>query len=118
MDHSPSYVRPAIFVYVAIESERDFMLLPNIDTEFENFFKNLGYDVTYDFSTRSGETWWEIYDDNGLICQIDKGVPLDIVIEDLNQIKRGLKKWESRHPVDYKINAPDSIEFTELLSKI
>jgi hypothetical protein len=116
MGHFQNFVRIVIFAYDATELDGDFML--SVDMEFENFFKKLGYKVTYDFLSSSGEIWWEIYSDNGLICQIDKGIPLDIIIEDLNQIKNGLEKWESRHPVDYKINAPDSKEFTELLSKI
>lgn len=87
------------------------------DQGVADFFTSLGYEVSYDFSTRTGKVWWEILDqDGGLICQIDKGVELKYIIEDLKCIANGSKVGTS--PIDYEICAPESNEFNELLEKV
>lgn len=85
-------------------------------SEFTKFFENLGYVVTWDY--HGGDKWREIYKSDKLILQADWNVSLDILLEDLKQIKDGKDMWESRYPVDYYINAEDTPEFEEFLTKI
>jgi hypothetical protein len=89
-----------------------------MDKEFISFFEGLGYNVSWDHSRRTGAVWWEILSEGKLVIQIDKGVPLDILLEDLQQVKAGKTKWDGRHPVDYCISCEDSPELTAFLAKI
>jgi len=50
------------------------------DEGVQAFFEMLGYTVRWD-RNRTG-AWFELYDD-GLVAQIDMGVSLDIIIEDM-----------------------------------
>ena len=56
---------------------------------FVVFFSGLGYQVSWDFSRRYGKSWYEISDVVGLIAQIDMGVPLGHVIEDMTALSEG-----------------------------
>jgi hypothetical protein len=86
------------------------------DANIIKFFEQLGYKVSWDISMRLGKVWWEILTPDGeLICQIDKGVKLKYIIEDLKCFAEG-KSGTS--PVDYAICAPESEEFDTLLEKI
>lgn len=82
--------------------------------EVKDYFVKLGYNVTWDFSTRSGEQWREIMKDRKLIAQIDMDVPLTDIIMDLEQFylgKPGISKS------DYKVNGQGE-EFDEMLKKV
>lgn len=50
------------------------------DDGVQAFFEMLGYTVRWD-RNRNG-AWFELYDD-GLVAQIDMGVSLDVIIEDM-----------------------------------
>jgi hypothetical protein len=56
---------------------------PHINDAFASFFKLLGYGVTYEGKRATGERWHEIYDDEGLICQVSFGTPLAEFLADL-----------------------------------
>lgn len=84
--------------------------------EYIEFFEKLGYTVSHDYY--GGEKWREIYKNNKLILQVNWNVPLDILLEDLKQIKSGKDTWESRYPEDYVINAEDTPEWNEFLEKM
>jgi hypothetical protein len=84
-------------------------------SDVEEYFEFLGYTVTWDFKASTRETWWEIMKDSKGVCQIDTGVPVTSIIEDF--ICLHLKKSPTSK-YDYKINAPESVEFDELLKKI
>lgn len=86
-----------------------------VENEFTTFFTGLGYTVDWEQSRRSGDEWYEIIDDEGLICQIDMGVPLAHVIEDLACFARGVPGTSAS---DYSINAPDDPRFDALLAKV
>lgn len=85
---------------------------PSKKSEFEEYFISLGYKVSYDWN-RAGEKWWELYD-NGLVAQIDMGVPLKDILMDLCQIHLG-KPGVSKS--DYKVcgNGP---KFDEMLKRV
>lgn len=56
------------------------------DDGVQEFFENMGYEVLWDFKNYGGigrEEWWEIYEDDDLVAQIDMHVPLKYVIEDI-----------------------------------
>lgn len=77
--------------------------------EVYKYFTDLGYKVLDDFSSKTRECWHEIYGDDGLICQIDKGVPLKDILEDLKCFAEG-KDGTSK--LDYTISMPDD-EYTQ-----
>ncbi len=83
------------------------------ESEVKNYFEKLGYWVTWDFNARSREQWWELYADE-LVAQIDMGVPLIDILEDLCQFHLG-KDGTSKS--DYKINGHGP-KFDELLRKV
>ena len=56
--------------------------IPN-DDEFANFFRGLGLDVDWDFSARENRRWYEMRLGGALVMQVDMGVPLAHVLEDL-----------------------------------
>jgi hypothetical protein len=90
--------------------------LSSINDEVSTFFRSLGYEVDWDFKRSTGERWYEIIGSDGyMIAQIDMGVPLTAIIEDLTCWHHG-KKGTSN--VDFKVNAPDGEEFDELLAKV
>lgn len=71
--------------------------------EVANFFRKRGYKVSWDFSKRSGEYWYEIYkgDKPRDVLQIDMNVPLCDIVEDLKCVQ------EDREPTsksNYKIS--------------
>lgn len=85
--------------------------------EVRTYFESLGYFVSWDYQISQSKYWHEIYSSKGekLICQIDCGIPLSVIKEDLIAIR------ENRHGTnefDYIINAPESPEFNNLLEKI
>jgi hypothetical protein len=53
------------------------------DDEFANFFRGLGFEVDHDFSAREGKKGYEMRLGGALVMQIDMGVPLAHVLEDL-----------------------------------
>ena len=90
------------------------------DGEVKQYFEKLGYRVSWDFNTRSGERWWEIYDkeEGGLIVQIDMGVPLKYVIEDICSFHKGTPCIDRPDKPDWKFSGPDGPELTALLKKV
>lgn len=87
------------------------------DRKVTVYFKKLGYDVTWDQSFRRGEIWHEIMTkDNQLVCQVDKGVPLENIREDMIAWYNG-KRGSSK--TDYQINGSKKDPlFKELLAKV
>ena len=82
----------------------------------EDFFRSLGYTVSYDYSRRTGAVWWEIYEGNHLIIQIDKHAPFETLLKDLVHMLKD-EPWEQT-PVDYTVSGPDSPQLTVLLNKV
>lgn len=79
------------------------------------YFERLGYEVDWDYKQRTGEHWYEILKNKNLVIQIDNGIPLEAIIEDLlcfADSKPGTSKF------DYRINAPDNKVVRELLQKV
>jgi hypothetical protein len=88
--------------------------LPEEDP-FVKYFTDLGYSVDWDMSRRTGKYWYDITDSDGLmICQIDMGIPLGRIIDDLVRIRAG--KPFSDGP-DYTISGPETDELDELCDK-
>lgn len=53
------------------------------DDEIARYFTKLGYQVSWDFSRREGVEWYEISDDRNELLQIDMGVSLKALREDM-----------------------------------
>jgi len=86
-----------------------------VNDEVTYFFESLGYDVTWDFSEHTGKYWYEIFKDGCLIAQIDMGVPLRCIVQDLSGYADGKK---STSDVDYEIRGPKNKEMKELYRKV
>lgn len=71
------------------------------DKEVINFFAENGFTHSWDFSVQRDDIWNEFYFGGELICQIDIGVPLNCLIEDLKCWKHG-KEPTSNY--DYTVN--------------
>ena len=86
-----------------------------MDKEIVDYFTNLGYTVTWDFSRKSGEYWYEILDECRLVSQIDMNIPLKYIVQDLIS-------WYNMQPSasdspDYKICGNGPL-FKQLLEKV
>lgn len=84
-------------------------------SDVTEFFKSLGYSVTWDFSGGRGERWWEIYDQGTMIMQVDMDIPLKAIITDLRFYHSGKG---DRSKYDYTINAKQTPAFKTLLKKV
>jgi hypothetical protein len=83
----------------------------DVDGELVRFFRGLGYTVTWDFDKQHTEYWHELYDGEGLVCQVDFGVPLAHFLEDLPLLAEG------RHGTSataYTVNCSDVARLREL----
>lgn len=87
----------------------------DLDQEVRDYFRALGYTVNWDFNQKTGEIWHEISLNGNLVCQIDMGIPLVAIIEDLKCFARNLPGTSK---YDYKINMPDNGFFEEMIKKI
>jgi hypothetical protein len=96
--------RPAVLL-----SDRRLQELMGIDAQLDNdevsrYFRSMGYSVTWDFSGRLNRKWYEVMDGQNLVCQIDFGVPLADILEDLPLLAEG-KLGTSKS--DYVISSED-----------
>jgi hypothetical protein len=62
---------------------------PNVNDAFASYFKSLGYGVTYEGRRETGERWHEIYDNDGIICQVSFGTPIADFFADLPYLVEG-----------------------------
>lgn len=85
------------------------------DQQVKAFFESHGYSVDWDFKRASGEVWHEIYDGGHCICQIDMGIPLEAIVEDLSAIHTGTM---GKNPYVYTINAPNDKRFDKLCETV
>lgn len=86
--------------------------------EVKDYFEKLGYVVTWDFKTNTRETWWEIIKDKNLVAQIDMGISLPYILEDLCEFHLGKTKGIDRpDKPDYKVNGYGP-SFDEMLKKV
>ena len=79
------------------------------------FFESLGYTVDWDFRGGTDPSWHEIRDEGELVCQIDSGIPLSDILEDLLCIHENRPATSKS---EYTINAPDTVKFNKFLEDI
>jgi hypothetical protein len=93
-----------------------------VHDEFADFFRCLGFIVTWDFSKRTGDHWYEIYAGQELLCQVDFGVPLGDFLEDLRHFARGSTKGAERAPSrehpDYECRCDDTAKLKRILVRL
>lgn len=77
-----------------------------LDIDIQEYFTSLGYSVTWDCRKSVSEEWYELYDEeHELVAQIDTGVPLDYVVEDLIEFHKGSNKGIERpDKPNYKVS--------------
>jgi hypothetical protein len=88
------------------------------DGEVKQYFEKLGYRVSWDMNTRAHEKWWEIFDKktDELIIQIDMGVPLADIIEDICCFAKGKKEGTSKS--DYKFSGEPGPRMNAFYKKV
>ena len=91
-------------------------LTDQINDEFSNFFRGLGFLVTWDFKKQTGAHWYEIYDGEILLCQVDFGTPLVAFLEDLPLFANGAEDGTSTH--DYIMACDDPQKLRRILSRM
>ena len=57
--------------------------------EVSDYFRGLGFRVTWDYDKRDKLHWYEIYDETKMLVQIDFGVPLNCLLEDWPYFSEG-----------------------------
>lgn len=99
--YCPDYLKPKPYV-------------PPVDAGVKDFFINMGYDVGYD-GRRWGQQWYEIYENDHLVCQVDQGVPLQDIIDDMTQWHLG-KDGVSKS--DWTCSGPETPALKNLFRKV
>ena len=90
--------------------------LTEVKNEVTAYFEALGYETTWDFKRSTGEHWHEICDDEGLVAQIDMGVPLTDIVEDV--IAWYEKRDTTTNGKEYTINLPPGKRANLLLKRV
>jgi hypothetical protein len=86
-----------------------------VNEVFARFFESLGYGVTFEGRLNTGERWHEIYDGDGIICQVSFGTPLAEFLADLPYLVEGKS---GIGPTDYWSACEDDERLRELLSRV
>ena len=74
---------------------------------YVQLFESFGYTVLEDGRYARGEVWYEIYGD-GLIAQLDKGVPIEDFLEDCESYIQGKEHGTSKS--DYILSSGLGLE--------
>lgn len=92
-------------------------LSPTPDDEITRYFVKLGYKVDWDFSRHEGIEWYEISDDDRDLLQIDMGVSLRALREDMTCWSKG---EEGTSDEDYEVHSIlwDTPVVNRLLKKV
>ena len=85
----------------------------DVDTAFAHFFESLGYGVSFEGIIATGERWHEIYNGDGLICQVAFGTPLTEFLADLPRLVKA-----GGGPTDYWCACDDVAKLRKLLASI
>lgn len=65
------------------------ILKDTLSQEYTDFFEPRGFQVTWDFDSRTRESWYEILKDGEIVMQVQSGAPLCDLLEDLRALKAG-----------------------------
>jgi hypothetical protein len=90
----------------------------NNEDAYIKLFESFGYTVFEDGRYARGEVWYEIYDD-GLIAQLDKGVPIEDFLEDCESYIQD--KTEGTSKSDYILSSCydlDNIKYRQFLQNM
>lgn len=88
---------------------------PRKDAGVQEFFETLGYKVTWDRNRTA--CWFELHDD-GLVAQIDMGVPLDVIIEDMIAWHLGKDPEDRPDKPDWVCSGEEGPEMKELFKRV
>lgn len=89
----------------------------DVDDEVSRYFRSLGFEITWDFRHENRTRWYEIFVDGELVAQIDFGVPLARLIEDMILWSEDLSVMD---PSDYDICVSEEREpqFKKILAAV
>ncbi|MBU2249623.1 MAG: hypothetical protein KKD77_22945 [Gammaproteobacteria bacterium] len=90
--------------------------LQEIKNEVTVYFEDLGYKTSWDFNKSTGKRWYEIFDGERLVAQIDMGIPLFIIVMDMIAWSRGEQAIEQGF--DYELRQGHGCQFDQLLSAV
>jgi hypothetical protein len=91
-------------------------IFDKINDDVATYFRDLGFTVTWDFDKRTGLHWYEIYEDNKLLAQIDFGASLAAIQEDLPLLAVG--KPGTSKGADWKVHCEDDAALRRLAAKM
>lgn len=86
-----------------------------VDEEFVAYFRSIGYDMGLEGTQMPFELWHEIYDADGLVCQVKTRTPLAEFLSDLPHLLAG------RHgigPTNYWCACDDDAKLRALCSRV
>jgi hypothetical protein len=87
-----------------------------IGDEVATYFRSLGFFVTWDFDQHTRLHWYEIYEDDKLLVQIDFGASLAAIQEDLPLLAAG--KPGTSKGTDWKVYCEDDDALRRLVAKM
>lgn len=90
-------------------------LSPTPDNDITRYFVKLGYKVSWDFSRRTDDQWYEINDDQGEVAQIDMTCTLAGLREDMTCWREGR---EATSADNGRIALPDTARSKRLLKRV
>lgn len=92
-------------------------LLAEREGATRTFFESLGYRVTWDANTRTGEDWWEVMKGDQLVAQVDTLATVDEIKRDFSCWARGEEPPQDGSR-NYVVSGPDTPELRELFEKV
>ena len=98
-------------------TNRDVLhVFDKINDDVATYFRDLGFSVTWDFNRHTWLHWYEIYEGDKLLVQIDFGASLAAIQEDLPLLAVG-KPGTSKGP-DWKVYCDDDGALRRLVAKM
>ena len=91
-------------------------LSTGVDDDVVRYVRALWFEVTWDMSMRRRQRWYEIYDGDRLLCQIDMGIPLANILEDLPHMAEG-RVGTSAGP-DYEVTCDEDAKLKLICRRI
>jgi len=70
----------------AAQKELARAVVSEVKDDVAKYFRLIGFEVTWDFDKRTGLRWYEIYDGDEQLVQIDFGVPLAELLTELPRL--------------------------------
>ncbi len=83
-----------------------------MDQKIVKYFTDKGFEVDWDCHESTGQSWYEFSHKGKLLCQIDMGIPLEVMLSDLTEYNTNVPQSNTEY--DYIIASPEN-EFKQFL---